>query len=239
MATLAQRLDRLTAALVAADPSGGPARRTAADYAALKPAGKSGRKVATKAGEKRYGLPIGTPLGQTGSRRKNDAVTQRSYNTFMAAKTPAELNKAASWMSSDDLKRAGEALFSFDSKNERDAAARISLVKELAARGIDPHAVGYKGGPVVLNPHPKKDPHEQAADRRKTAKDKAARSRQQAADKAQREKDRATKAKTAQQAADADVKFRQQAGEALAQGLASDKQLSEAWRNRRKPQPVG
>lgn len=164
MTTVADRLTALEAALLAAPPpgeAGGPATRIKADYGAKSKS--SGRKVASKAGEKRYGLPIGTPLGQTKSKAKADPNTQRSYDTFMAAQTPADLNKAAGWMSSDDLGRAGEALFSFDSKNERDQAARLALVKELAARGIDPHTYGYKGGPVVLNPNPKPDPVAKAA----------------------------------------------------------------------------
>lgn len=241
MSTLLDRLTRLEA-LTAAAPAGGPAHRIKSDYGPSGPAKKGrggGRKVASKAGEKRYGLPIGTPLGGTNSRRKGDAATQRSYETFMAAKTPAELNKAASWMSNDDLKRAGEALFSFTSKNERDEAARLSLVKELAARGIDPHTVGYKGGPVTINPNPKKDPHAVAADRRKATLERDQREKERAGERAQREKARAEREKIRLEAEQADLEFRRQAGEALAQGARTDAQLREAWRNRRKPQKVG
>jgi len=180
VSTLAERLDALTAALVAAPPpAGGPAHRIAADYG---PSGDSqkgkpkggGRHVASKAGAARYGLPIGTPLDGTHSKKKQDAATKASYNTFMAASTPADQRKAASWLSTGDLKRAGEALFSFQSKNARDESARIALVKELADRGIDPHSLGYKGGPVVLNPNPKQDPTVKAAKSAGTARKQAA-----------------------------------------------------------------
>jgi len=76
----------------------------------------------------------------------------------MAAETPADQRHNATWMSTDELSRVAEALFSFQSSNERDESARIVLIRELADRGIDPHTLGYKGGPVVLNPNPKEDP---------------------------------------------------------------------------------
>jgi hypothetical protein len=249
VSTVLDRIYRLEA-LVAAPPAGGPARRIAADYGAKSKGGKGGkgggRRVASKAGEKRYGLPIGTPLGQTGSRRKADANTKRTYETFMSAKTPGELSKAAGWMSNDDLKRAGEALFSFQSKNERDEAARNALVREMAARGIDPHTVGYRGGPVTLNPNPKKDPHAVAADRRKATLERGQREKQREREKAQRDKerakreaDRAERERIRAEADEEDLRFRQQAGEALARGIRTDAELREAWRNRRRPQPVG
>lgn len=76
----------------------------------------------------------------------------------MAADTPADQRKNAVWMSNDELSRTAEALFSFESTNERDESARVVLVRELADRGIDAHNLGYRGGPVVLNPNPKEDP---------------------------------------------------------------------------------
>jgi hypothetical protein len=246
--TLLERIDALTAALTAAQPAGGPARRIKSDFGPKgdkQKKGGSGRRVASKAGEKRYGLPIGTPLGQTGSRRKNDRATQASYNTFMAAKTPADLNKAASWMSNDDLKRAGEALFSFASKNERDEAARISLVKELAARGINPASLGYRGGPVVLNPNPKKDPVAEAANRKKrdaeTARSKAQRDADKRRRDAEREADRKAREKARtedeQREAEADraeAEAIRKAGDALATGQAEERELREQLRARQR-----
>lgn len=228
--TLADRLTRLEA-LTAATPAGGPAHRISSDYGPSGPSQKGkggGRHVASKAGEKRYGLPIGTPLGGTNSRRKGDAATQRAYGTFTSAKTPAELSRAAGWMSNDDLKRAGEALFSFDSKNERDEAARLALVKEMAARGIDPHSAGYRGGPVTLNPNPKEDPTKRAADRQKKAKEKVGRDKERAA----KQKERDERDRIRLEEDKADLAFRQQAGEALAKGIKTDAELREEWRNR-------
>jgi hypothetical protein len=255
MYALAQRLDALTAALTAAPPpAGGPARRIQSDYG---PSGdrqkggkKGGRKVASKAGAARYGLPIGTPLDGTHSKKKADAKTKQSYNTFMAASTPADQRKAASWMSTGDLKRAGEALFSFDSKNERDQSARIALVKELADRGIDPHSLGYKGGAVVLNPNPKQDPVEKAAQQKKTAAERAKKAAQTAQQRAKNkaesdarrkvlDTERARKQSVKAQQDEEDLKFRRQAGQALARGLATDAELRDAWRRRRQAQPTG
>lgn len=240
MTTLADRLDRLEAALIAAAPAGGqpggPAHRIKSDYGPTGPRQKGGgRKVASKAGEKRYGLPIGTPLGQTKSKNKGDAATQQSYDTFMAAQTPADLHKAAAWMSTDDLKRSGEALFSFDSKNERDQAARIALVKELADRGIDPHSVGYKGGAVVLNPSPKQDPIEKAAQTAQHKADTAQRQSESAAKKAETDAARAAKAAdqaVKQAAKDATTKAVQTARQALAEAIAQGA-ITEAEARRR------
>jgi ribosomal protein L14E/L6E/L27E len=229
--SLSDRLHRLEAMVAAPPPpAGGPAKRTAADYAPPG-SGKKGRKVASKAGAARYGLPIGTPLDGTHSKNKNDAATKASYDTFMAAKTPADLNKAASWMANDDLKRAGEALFSFDSKNERDAAARIALVKELAARGIDPHAVGYKGGPVVLNPNPKQDPTVKAAnaakakiDRSQKSADTAAKQNAANAKRAATATDNAAKKATKDATTAAKEKARQELAQSIAEGAISERE---------------
>lgn len=237
MSTLSDRLTRLEALVAAPPPAqpGGPAARTKADYAPPAKA-KGGRKVASKAGAARYGLPIGTPLDGTHSKNKQNAATQNSYNTFMAASTPAEQTKAASWMSSDDLKRSGEALFSFDSSNARDQSARIALVKELAARGIDPHSVGYKGGPVVLNPNPKPDPVAHAAQVAQSKADAAAKKVVQQAATAQKQAATAQKqaASQAQQAvkkaaSQALLDQRAQEGKALAEGILTSKQVKQEW----------
>jgi hypothetical protein len=241
--TVLVRLDALEAALLAAAPpsDGGPAQRTAADYGAKSKTKGGGRKVASKAGEARYGLPIGTPLGKTKAKTKDDAATQQSYDVFMAADTPAKLAKAASWMSNDDLARAADGVFSIDKPNERDQAASLALVKELADRGIDPHTLGYTGSPVVLNPNPKKDPVARAAEtiQKKAARDKKA--GEAAVAKAQHTQDAAAKKAASDQvkaehqaaaavkaadaavkkaAADATTKSIQDARAALAQAIA-------------------
>jgi hypothetical protein len=240
--SISVRLTALEAAVrgfTAAAPAGGPATRIKSDYGPTGPSKKGGgRKVASKAGEKRYGLPIGTPLGQTGSKAKNDAATQASYNTFMSAATPADQRKAAAWMSTGDLKRAGEALFSFQSKNERDEAARLALVKELADRGIDPHSIGYKGGPVVLNPNPKQDPVEKAAATVQRKADTAKRQEESAAKKAASDAERAIKdADTAKKKAtkDATTEATAKAKQALAQSIAEGA-ITEAEARRRMQQ---
>lgn len=220
MTTVLERLDRLEASLTAAaPPAGGPAKRIAADYGAKGKSSGGGRKVASKAGEKRYGLPIGTPLGQTKARTKNDAATQKAYDTFMSASTPAELRKSAGWMSNDELSRAADGVFSIAKPNERDEAAAIALVRELADRGIDPHTLGYKGGPVVLNPNPKKDPVAKAADTATKAAQTATKAAQSAADKAAKavERDQAAASRAQEQAVKAREKAAKDAEAAVKQ----------------------
>lgn len=244
MLSLAARLTKLEGALIAAPPpAGGPAKRIASDYggstSSKSKKGKGsggGRKVASKAGEKRYGLPIGTPLGQGNKAMAQDKDAERAYETFMAASTPGDLRKAAGWLSNKDLEKAARGLFSFNSKNERDEAGRLALVKELADRGIDPHAFGYKGGPIVLNPNPKKDPVQKAADDAKKKLDAEAAKKKREADKAKRDAERdkkkaereaEVKARKAiqEQAAKADVDYKRTAAQALIEGLATDRQL--------------
>lgn len=200
MTSLLDRLEALEALVAASsDPStsGGPAKRISSDYGAK---GKSsgGRKVATKAGEARYGLPIGTPLGKGNKALAQDQGVAHAYDTFMAASTPAEQRKAAGWMSNDELTKAAKGLFSFDSKNERDQAGRLALVRELADRGLDPHTLGYKGPTVVLNPNPKKDPTVRAAETVQKAKD--AITRKAASDAAKVTRDQAKAARAQVQA---------------------------------------
>jgi hypothetical protein len=266
MTDLLDRLDRLEA-LVAAPPAGGPAQRISSDYASggsgkSKGGGKGGgRHVASKAGEKRYGLPIGTPLGGTHSKGKGDKSTQRSYAMFQSAKTPADMRAYARWMSNDDLGKAAEALFSFNSKNERDEAARMVLVRELAERGIDAHGYGYKGGPIAVNPNPKKDPTTRKAEK---AEREAAKEAKEAAREAQREQrdkerdedkrrrdevsaakeairkqkeakaeaDRVARTAMQTQAQQADTRSREQAAQALIRGNRSEAEVMREWRHR-------
>lgn len=202
MLTITERLDRLTAALTAA-------QLQKSDYGPSGPAkgkggggGGKGRKVASKAGEKRYGLPIGTPLGQTKSRLKGNSTAEQRYDRFMQANTPADQRKAASWMSNEELAKTAEVVFSAGKGNERVESARMMLVKELAERGIDPHKHGYDGGHVPLNPNPKEDPvakkvrldqskAERTARVTQSQVDRAAKKLEQAAKLAAKEKEKA------------------------------------------------
>jgi hypothetical protein len=156
---------------------------------------------------KRYGLPIGTPLGQGNKQLAQDQGIAHAYDTFMAASTPGDQSKAASWMSNDELTKASRGLFSFQSNNQRDESGRMALVRELAARGIDPHVLGYTGGPVVLNPNPK------------TQQQQAAQAKQQA---------------VAAEQAQADLSYREQLGNALAQGRVTDQQTQSLWNERQR-----
>lgn len=227
--TIAERLDVLTAALTAAPPpSGGPARRIASDYAKGKT--KGGRRVASKAGEKRYGLPIGTPLGQGKAKNEKDA-----YDRLMSQGTPADIAKATRWMSNGDLALTAKAVFSVKTDNERNQAAQIALVKELADRGIDPHKMGYSGGYVPVNPEPKKDPTVRAAEAAQRKTETAQRQRESAAKKVRTDAERATKdaesdAKKA--AKDATTAAEQQARQSLARMIVSG-EITEAEARRR------
>jgi hypothetical protein len=190
---------------------------------------------------KRYGLPIGTPLGQGNKQLAQDQGIAHAYDTFMAASTPGDQSKAASWMSNDELTKASRGLFSFQSNNQRDESGRMALVRELAARGIDPHVLGYTGGPVVLNPNPKTDPTVKAAQQaQKTATtaqkaaDRAAQQAQQQAFKQQQQAAQAKQQAVAAEQAQADLSYREQLGNALAQGRVTDQQTQNLWNERQR-----
>lgn len=217
MISTLERLEALESLVAATPPAdGGPARRISSDYGAKGKGG--GRHVASKAGEKRYGLPIGTPLGK--GKQRNE---QQAYDNFRDQKTPADLNRTASLMSNGDLALTAKGVFSVNGTNDWDKAAQVSLVKELAQRGIDPHSLGYTGGFVALNPNPKKDPTVRAAETVQKAADRAAKAAESTRLKAERaqataEKQAASDAR--QSAKDAATKQVQDTRAALAQAIA-------------------
>jgi hypothetical protein len=178
--TLLERLEAVEALVAAPPPAGGPAERTKADYGYKSKGG--GRHVASQAGVARYGLPIGTPLGKGKAQNEQDA-----YNRFRDQKTPADLSRTAGYLSNGDLALTAKGVFGVNGSNEWDKAAQVALVKELAARGIDPHSVGYKGGYVALSPNPKQDPTEKAAQTVQKAADRAAKAAASAKAKAERQ----------------------------------------------------
>lgn len=218
MTSALDRLTELEALVAAQDPStsGGPAQRIKSDYGYKSKGG--GRHVASQAGVKRYGLTIGTPLG-----KGKAANEQEAYDRYRDQKTPADLNRAASYMSNGDLALTAKGVFGVNGTNDWDKAAQVSLVKELAARGIDPHSLGYKGGFVPLSPNPKQDPTVKAANLVQKASDRAAKAAESARAKAERQAaaDQKKAESTARQAAkDAASKAVQDARSALAESIA-------------------
>lgn len=103
-------------------------------------------KVASKAGESRYGKPIGTELGQsrggaTADTAQADEGAKAKYAELM--KLPAAAR--AAWidkLSDDDLKRLSQVTYSFRSSNAEVVAARNAMATSLRKRGLDPSDYG-------------------------------------------------------------------------------------------------
>lgn len=126
------------------DADDAPLGETKADPAAAEQqqSGKKKRKVASKAGEQRYGLPIGTELGQArgteGARRAQaDPRAKERYDAFMALGDMESMRARALEQSDDDLKSLTEIMYSFKTSNPRVVAARNALAAELRRRGFD------------------------------------------------------------------------------------------------------
>lgn len=112
---------------------------------------KSKRVVASKEGEERYGLPIGTPLGQarnSDSARKaqQDPNAKARYDEFMTADNVGDMGKRAKGMSDADLQSMTAIMYSFKSGNQRVVAARNALAAELRRRGMDERDHGSMAG---------------------------------------------------------------------------------------------
>lgn len=118
-------------------------------------ASKAKRKVASKAGEARYGLPIGTELGQSrGGKAADDARNDKRgaelYDAFRG-KSAADQKKYLASLNDDDAKKLHALLYSVKSSNEAVVAARVAASADLKRRGIDPGQHGSlagKGGPA-------------------------------------------------------------------------------------------
>lgn len=105
-------------------------------------------KVASEAGEKRYGLPIGTELGQArnteGQAAQADAGAQDSYRKLLTA-NPRDYRKMLDEMSDVDLEKLSKIAYSFRSSNTQVVQARLALAAALRRRGKDVNDFGGLG----------------------------------------------------------------------------------------------
>ncbi len=100
------------------------------------------RKVASEAGEERYGLPIGTELGQarnteSAKRAQADPGAKARYDEFMRNGDTPAMKASAGKLGDDDLKSLTAVMYSFKTSNPRVVAARNALAAELRRRGFD------------------------------------------------------------------------------------------------------
>lgn len=119
------------------------ATSTAGSSAAKSGTGKSGggkkKKVASQAGVKRYGKPIGSEIG--GARDANHAAIQqdqgaRKNYTGLVSGDRAAQQKALDAMNTADLNKLADIAFSFRSSNPQVVALRIQARNAQARRGI-------------------------------------------------------------------------------------------------------
>lgn len=113
--------------------------------------GKSGKRkryVKTAAGERRYGQPIGTEIGNP--RNKKAAEAQRDtesagrYGELVGADKDAQA-KAMKGLSDDQLQRLSQVAYSFRSSNPDVVRLRIGVANELARRGFNVNDFGGLG----------------------------------------------------------------------------------------------
>lgn len=108
-------------------------------------------KVASEAGEKRYGKPIGTELGQARQGSKpaadvqNDARAKEMYEATRGM-SPADLEKYTKNLSDDDIKKLHAITYSFKSSDKNVVANRVALGKALRQRGFNPAEHGALNG---------------------------------------------------------------------------------------------
>lgn len=119
------------------------ATSTAGSSAAKSGTTKSGsgrkKKVASQAGVKRYGKPIGSEIG--GARDANHAAIQqdqgarKNYSGLVSGDRAAQ-QKALDAMNTEDLNKLADIAFSFRSSNPQVVALRIQARNAQARRGI-------------------------------------------------------------------------------------------------------
>lgn len=111
--------------------------------------GAGGKKkiVRTDAGAKRYKVPIGSEIGT--ARDKNAAAAQQNaaatdrYKKVVGA---GDRDQQIAGLDPKDLGDLSRVAFSFRSSDPNVVALRMSVVRELGRRGMDPKQFGYLGG---------------------------------------------------------------------------------------------
>jgi hypothetical protein len=126
-------------------PAGSQTKTTKKGAAAGAAGGKK-KVVRTEAGAARYKVPIGSEIGQ--ARDKNAAAAQQNagakanYDKTVGA---ADRDKQIIALNPKDLGDLSRVAFSFKSSDPNVVALRMSVVRELQKRKMDPKAFGYMG----------------------------------------------------------------------------------------------
>lgn len=149
-------------------------RKSAQGEAGSSPSGKrSGRKryVKTAAGERRYGQPIGTEIGNPRNRKAAEAQQDKEstgrYGELVGADKNAQ-SQAMRGLNDDQLQRLSRVAYSFKSSDPNVVRLRIGVASELARRGFNVNdfgGLGPKSGGG--KPRPAGPPARAAAPRRK------------------------------------------------------------------------
>jgi len=106
-------------------------------------------KVASDAGAARYGLPIGTELGQArdkAAQQAQDAPGARDLYHKLMSMPAAQRAKFIAGLSDDDAEKLTRATYSTRTSNPDVVAARNLLATHLAKRGKDVRDFGALGG---------------------------------------------------------------------------------------------
>lgn len=112
--------------------------------------GKGGKKrrVASEAGEKRYGKPIGTEIGKArneeAQKAQDDPKAKAAYEKLLTA-NPREYQKMLDGMNDSELEALTKVAFSFRSSNPQVVQARLALAGALRRRGKDVNDYGGLG----------------------------------------------------------------------------------------------
>jgi hypothetical protein len=105
-------------------------------------------KVASEAGEARYGLPIGTELGQARNAQAQaaqDNTRARDQYESLVSADPADVGRMLEDLDDADLKSLSAITYSFRSSNPKVVAARLALAAALRRRGLDVNDYGGLG----------------------------------------------------------------------------------------------
>lgn len=107
------------------------------------------RRVASEAGERRYGLPIGTELGQardTRAQEAQDAPGAREAYAKLVGMNPREYRAHLDGLDDAELQKLSRVVYSSRSSNPTVVQARLAVAAALRRRGMDVNEHGGLGG---------------------------------------------------------------------------------------------
>lgn len=116
------------------------------------PASRSGKRkryVKTKEGERRYGQPIGTEIGNPRNAKaaeaQKDSESTDRYSELVGADQAAQAGAMRS-LNDDQLQRLSRVAYSFKSANPEVVRLRVGVANELRRRGMNVNDFGGLGG---------------------------------------------------------------------------------------------